>query len=68
MDMSRAIEMVAEDQQISLSESTPQEVAQYVRGTIHLPGHFAPGSAELEDMGDELSEAYRLVLTSSKTE
>lgn len=68
MDLSRAIDLVTQDQRESSPDMSRAEAVKHARDVISLPGKFTPGTVELDDQGDELSQAYRVVLSASDGE
>jgi len=65
MDYTTAMLKVWEDQKLAYPDMRMQEALDHARNTLRLPGtEYVPGSHELDvPEGDELGEAYTLVLT-----
>lgn len=61
---SDAIAMVVADVRESYPEISEADALEHVFNTITVNGKV-PGAEELVDYGDELSEAYKVVLTES---
>lgn len=68
MNLSRAIDLVTQDQRESFPDMSRDESVKHARDVISLPGKFTPGTVELDDQGDDLSRAYRVVLSASDGE
>lgn len=66
MDITTARRLVANDQRESYPDMTDDEAIAHVVNTICLPGEEAPGAYPLTDYGDELTEAYRVVLSEGR--
>lgn len=62
MDIQKAIELVGADYRDGGEEWTDEEIVAHVRNTISLDGSV-PGSVALVDYEDELTEAYRTIIT-----